>query len=406
MQPKKIKKYARKGGIHLITTKVAGDAPRVPRYNSNTIVKRNILCGDEDKLQFIPFLANPAGETDQGSLLADLGEVYSTKPSGFSKESERALEIRNYVDDWLEGLDVGCNRQTLIRYLIEKSTDDLGKNHKLRRLEKSFGGPLAPTLVEVAKRISDAFDKILGVSLKDVILPEKCLKQIIENAEKTCPDGSLGRSQSESPKSQFNRTEYTVERLGTFINLTCLICGVVSCQTHGDYTKVDDEYQPTYVAMRYDELLRSQDARLSWNSPATVRTQPSSVESSPCSDLCYRKDCYRMPVELAREHEIALKSFMISMRPNVEQPCSISFLLDVPCWQIHSKIQEWNAAPKVAPKDPTLTRSRGPRGIDWYDNKQKTLKPDWRELTTAHQHEERVQANPVSVRLLCTSVQR
>jgi len=49
--------------------------------------------------------------------------------------------------------------------------------------------------------------------------------------------------------------------------------------------------------------------------------------------------------------------------------------------------------PEVLPRDSPLRRSKA---IDWYDNKRKVLRGDWQELTTAHLHQERIQANPVS----------
>jgi hypothetical protein len=82
------------------------------------------------------------------------------------------------------------------------------------------------------------------------------------------------------------------------------------------------------------------------------------------------------------------------MRPRTDQSCYISFLLDIPCWKIHTKSQEMKVATPEAPQElAPLGRSKG---IDWYDNKRKTLKNDWQESTKAHLHQERTQANPVS----------
>lgn len=411
------KKKLAKIRTHLLTTIVASNVPRVPKYSSHTIVRRNILCGDDDKLKFIPFLGDSGGHVKTSvfnRLVKELEDAYSAKRSGSSKESELASKLRTYLDGWLEELDLGCDQQALMRYILEEDSDDLGKSYKeIRLLRKAFGGPLEPSLAEIAATFSEAFKNVFDVPLRDVLLPDERVKEILEKAEKPAPDSSLGRGQSESPRSQINGAEHTTERLGTFTNLTCLICGAVCCQTHGDYNslkvhnsddpemndlgeKPGDEYQYTHqpLGMHYNEILRKQDFRLSKNPPVVDNLGSNSVEL-PCSAECYRTfDYHGKTAELAREAIVALKSFVISMRPKIDQPCHISFLLDVPCWQIHTKIQQMkNSVPRIPPEQPLLGRSKG---IDWYDSKRKTLKNDWQELTTAHLHQERTQANPVS----------
>lgn len=356
-------------------------------------------------------------------LVKELDEAYSAKRSGSSQQTELATSLRAYLDDWLEELDLGCDQQSLVRYTLEKDSDDLQKSYKeLRLLRESFGVPLESCLMETAKTFSEAFFQVFGVPLKDVVLPEDRLKQMLESAEKSAPNSSLRRSLSESPRSQKDIVEHTTERLGTFTNLTCLICAAVSCQTHGDYmnlpvvnsdgpdmdgggesAQAEERYTHQPLSMHYAEILRKQDMRLSKNCPEpdVLSTNP---VGSPCSDECYRTYDYQGKVgEWTRDNIAAVKSFLISMRPKGLQPCYISFLLDLPCWQVHCKMEEFKkAGPRVLPEQP-IDSLRRSKAIDWYDNKRKTLKSDWQELTTAHLHQERIQANAVSQTPLCNS---
>jgi hypothetical protein len=224
-------------------TKVASNVPRVPKYSSHTIVRRNILCGDDEQLKFMPFLGDSKGDVKASvfnRLVKELDEVYSAKRSGSSSESESASKLRSYLDGWLEELDLDCDRQALIRYILEEDSDSLVKSYKeIRLLRMASGGPLAPNLAEVAAIFSEAFKNVFGVTITAVILPDERLKEMLEEAHKRGPDSPLGRNQSESPKSPKNAAEYTTERLGTFTNLTCLICGAICCQTHQQWTFLD-----------------------------------------------------------------------------------------------------------------------------------------------------------------------
>ncbi|KAG0645584.1 Enhancer of zeste [Hyphodiscus hymeniophilus] len=408
------KKKLARSSTYLPTAKVASNVPRVPKYSSYTIVKRNILCADDEQLKFMPFLGVYDSKGDVKSsvfnrLVKELDEVYSAKRSGSSQETEMASTINTYIDGWLEELDLGLDRQGLISYILEENSDNLDKSQKeIKRLRKASGGPLAPHMVEIATTFSAAFKTVFNpISITSVILPDQRLKEMLERTNKPGQNSPLGRSQSGSPKSQLSEAEYTTERLGTYINLTCLICGAICCQTHGDYHREEihssddsetndsgeepaEEYRYTHqpVALRYDEMLRKQDVRLS--NPVASNPVPDS-DGIPCSDECYRNFDHRdRAAELSREVLVALRSFMISMRPAI-QPCNISFLLGIPCWQVYTKIQDLKS---VVPNTPEPYPQRRFKVIDWYDNKRKILRSDWQEMTSAHLHQERTQANP------------
>lgn len=412
------KKKPVKSSTYIIKTKVASNVPRVPKYSSLTIVKRNILCADDEQLKFMPYLTDSNKASVFNRLVKELDEAYSAKRSGSDSDSELASQLSTYLDSWLEELDLGFDRQALIRYILQEDSDSLGKSQKeVRILRKTSGGPIPPNLAEVATTISAAFKTVFPVSITAVILPDERLNDMLEKANKSGSDGSLGRNQSESPKSQ-NSAEHKDERLGTYTHQTCLICGVISCQTHGDYRRdevcIDEDsemsdlgeapaeeykYNHQPVNMHYHEILRKQNARLSKDPPVMNPPDFDSVGSS-CSDECYRTfDYHGKTSEIELENLVALKSFMVSMRPENDQPCDIAFLLDLPCWQVHTKILEMKSVVPSIPPEPLLHgRSKA---ISWYDNKKKTLKSDWRELTQAHLHQERTQANAVSLNPPC-----
>jgi histone-lysine N-methyltransferase EZH2 len=408
------KKPAR-SSTYLITTKVASNVPRVPKYSFHTITKRNILCADDEQLKYMPFLGDSKGDVKDSvfkRLKKELDEVYSAQRSGSTQYSELASKLRAYIDRWLEHFDLGLDRQALIRYIARKDSDSFGEKQKGGNIHKAFRSPSPTQLAEIAETLSSAFQEVFEINITAVILPDQRLKDRLEKLDKL-GDSTLGRSHSETPGSHLDGAEYTTERLGTYTNLTCLICGAISCQTHGDYHRVeienpndsemgDIQAEPSHeleyihvpLGMHYDEILRKQDARLS-EYPWTTDKIKHSAEP-PCSEECYRTFDYQgRTVTLGQEHVIALKSFINSMRPENLQTCQISFLLDVPCWKVHAKIQEINLPTKISER----TVPGRSKGIDWYDNKRKTLKSDWQELTEAHLHQERTQANPVSLNL-------
>ena len=413
------KKKPTKISTHFVTSKVTSNVYRVPKYSSLTLVKRNILCADDEQLKFMPFLGDPKGDVKSSvfkRLVKELNEAYSAKRSGSSEDNEMALRLSTYLDGWLEELDLGLDRQGLIRYILEEDGDSFGKSRKeINFLKKAVGSPLAPHLAEIAATFSEVFKTVFRIdSINAVILPDQLFKEMLEKANNPGPGISSGRSQSESPKSQNSGAEHTTERLGTFTNLTCLICGAISCQTHGDYHRAEihnsdnsagsdsgevaaEEYDYNHIpiSMHYDEILRIQDCRLS-KDPSGTHLSVSKSTDAPCSKDCYRTFNYvGETAEMNQDLIVAVKSFMISMRPNI-LPCTISFLLNVPCWQVHWQIQDMQ---RFAPRFPEPPRPSLSKTIDWYDNKRRTLHKDWQELTEAHLHQERTQANPVRLKV-------
>jgi hypothetical protein len=373
----------------------------------------------------MPFLADSNKDYMHKRLLKELEEAYSARRLGSDPDSELASQLSAYLDSWLEELDLGLDRQALTRYILDEDSDSLGKTQReIRLLTKASGSQLSPSLAAVASNFAAAFNTVFKLSITAVVLPDERLNDMLEKASKSGLDNSQERSQSESPMSQ-NSTEHKDERLGTYTHLTCLICGVIACQTHGTYRRVeiriDDDsemselgeepeeeckYNHHPVNMEYQDILRKQNARLSQQRPETATSppEPDSV-GPPCSDECYRTvDFDGHASEMEEENLVALKSFMVSMRPENGQPCDIAFLLNLRCWEVHIKMQELKSyMPRISPSSP-LQRSPK-KEISWYNNKTKTLKSDWRtdwrDSTIAHMHEKRTQATAVSLNISC-----
>jgi hypothetical protein len=381
---------------------MASDIPRVPKYSNHQAVKRNILSADDEKLKFIPFLEKgdePATDEQKvwSRLVKELEAAYTANSSISSRESERACRIQTYLDDWLESLDVSCDQQALIQYILDE--DDLGLRTKDRKLLlKSFPSQLKPNGRELASRFSEAFENVFGLSLKDVILLDDRLKDMVEFAKKRLHDNM------EQPP------EAPVDRYGTYSNLTCLICGAVCCQTHGDYNNLRavqsedsetsdaegkaDEYVYTHqpIALNYDGVVRKHEEILS-KKPETF-----SDHITPCSDQCYMtlfQDHSDKGNDWNQWEVDSLRKMLVSLPNPGHRTCSIAFILHRPCRQVYAAIQEeiQNSSPKSPPKPPE-GRTKRP---DWYDNRRKALLTDWAEKTKAHLHQERCQANPVSI---------
>jgi histone-lysine N-methyltransferase EZH2 len=196
------------------------------------------------------------------------------------------------------------------------------------------------------------------------------------------------------------------DRFSTYTNWTCLICGALYCQTHGDYREetiehseddegdIDRPQKPKYnnihqlLIMDYNDLLRKQDARLACKSQDEPEISRSIAE--PCSKECYRifdretaKD-----YQVSPEQRVKIESMCISLQEHPKRPCDISFVLGLPCWQVDREIRTQIVLRKIG-LPPGYIPTKKP---DWYDNKRKILKDHWQDHTNAHLHQERWQS--------------
>ena len=330
-------------------------------------------------------------------LVKELEDAYTANCSISSRESERACRVRTYLNDWLEILNIGCDQDALIHHIVDADDLDL-KPRERKLLLESFNTPQEPGISEMAGRFSQAFENVFGLSLKDVILPDDRLKDMLELAKQSI-DRRTGQ-----------RSEAPADRYGTYSNLTCLICGAVCCQTHGDYNSLRadqsedsetsdteekaDEYVYTHqrIAMEYDGILRKHEER------QLVKPEAPSGHVTRCSDQCY---IFSNQARMKEDYGLdqwemdAIRRMLVSL-PNAERrACSIAFILHRPCRDIYAiiQVQVQNGVSK-SPPGPPEGRTRRP---DWYDNRRKALLTDWTDKTEAHLHQERTQANPVSI---------
>jgi hypothetical protein len=397
----------------LIGSLITTDLPRVPKYYSHTNVKRNILTADDEKLKFIPFLGDYLGQgtakKQEGHkrLLKELEEAYSATRISSSRETEKASGLRSHLDTWLKKLKVDCNQQDLMQYIL--NDDDSCAELRLKPWDRkalltSFGENLTPNVLESAAMFCEAFLNVFGIPLHDVILPTERVKEMTEAA---------GKSVSKTPEKPSNAP---ADRLETYTTLTCMLCGAVDCPTHGDYQqeeikRSEDEdsedsgapdkrdiecvYFRQPLILEYGAMVRRYKIRRSKQS-AELEDEGRIKHKPPCSEECYRLIDYSdREYEWHRNEIDALPQMLLSLTNKDRRSCTIAFAMDRPCWQVHSEIAAYEAGNPYIPQDipESTTRAKAP---NWYDNKRKVLKGDWQDLTTAHLHQERAQANPVS----------
>ncbi|RDL31117.1 uncharacterized protein BP5553_09906 [Venustampulla echinocandica] len=380
------------------------DVPRVPKYTSLTIVRRNVYSADDEELRFSPYWEYIDSTPEK--LQSELESVYSQKARDESRSREHKSQLYSHLDFWLENLNIGISRRILQQYLLQQDSELMARYRK--RLPRSFERPLGKDIQEKAAGFSKAFKPVFGLEIRDVLLSKDRLEDMTELVR-----GSTRRSLEQPP------TKTPIDVLETYASLTCLICSAVDCQTHGDYTweRIHDgdedlensdaeEGSPKekQVLQRYtiqpEDLLRKYEERMSKNKD---ETQSDGRRPKACSPNCYsvqrslHGDNYEWPENLKND----LRQLLICMTDTGRRPCDISFSLDVPCWQVFREIQLYEKRPqRRASEQPIYDRAKRP---EWYDNRRKALKGDWSGVTEAHLLHTRGQANPCAHPGPCTS---
>lgn len=373
---------------------MSGNTPRVPKYSSHTNVRRNILKADDEKLKFIPFLGESRNEANFKKLVRELEQVYSPRSSETSRESEENARIRQYLPTWLEELQLGCDLNTLKHYLLQQDEESGGlgmEPRNQRLLRESFGEPLGREARDVARKVCEAFDEVFGIHIQDVVLPASLLKEMIE------------ASRNEIAK---RKPGPVANRLGTYADLTCLICAAIDCPTHGDFhheavdsSDVEDDgnerlpemkYEPKPLNLNYEDTIRRYRSRVKKD----IEPLPEGRTKS-CSDECYMAtDFSELDYEFDEEHLAILPQMITTYRHPNYRSCYIAFALDIPCWTVYAEIQRYESENHEEEiEDIPPGRAKKP---EWYDNKKKTIRGDLNEMTIAHLHQERGQAVAVS----------
>jgi hypothetical protein len=341
-------------------------------------------------------------------LVTELEQHHQSRRQESGRKLEQLAQIRAYIDYWLENLGLNINRKQLLQYFFNESSEGIELEAKQRKvLSTPHKLSLSQEIVRYCNRFSQAFDNVFKHSLRDVIVQDKQLKETLE------PPKKINNSTTASPKDtrmegmDDQPPEPTSDRLDTYAGMGCTICGTIWCQTHGDYTQqtvkndvgndsdttdsdqeeVSYEFRP--VIIRYDDLLRKQDVRLAEKPPDMELPD---TADAPCSDDCYRiVDSSNLPYELSPDDISKIRGMVISLREKRKRPCDISFLLNLPCWQVESELN------MLEPRTVEIKSPGRPKRLDWYDNKRKVLKDNWGESSRAHLHHELAQANPVSL---------
>lgn len=393
-----------------VATKLFGKTPRVPRYSSHTNVTRNILNPDNQMLKYVPYLGDAAGssypgkndkETNYRRLLKELEEAYSHGRIEAPRQREQASRIRSYLVGWLAESQIPCDENTVIQYIVSQEDANLGLSEEEKEMIlESFGEPLSKQSIAAAELFWEACDEVFNMSLPNVMLPVALLNEM-----KT----SAGKKTHTSPEKHVFTPG---ERLGTYASLTCLICGAIDCQTHADYIHEEiipsdgaaDGQNPEYQAERqllslsYNDMMRRFYVRKEAEAEAEfdLPRRPSRNQN-PCGESCWKfvgDDKPDDQADLLEKDLYAIQEMMTGITNKDQRACNIALTLDLPCWQVHYEIEEYdrvNSRPTIA--EPTGR----PKRPEWYDAKRKTLHSNWAEVTNAHLHQDRSQAFAVGL---------
>lgn len=339
-------------------------------------------------------------ESNKRRLEHQLAEAYTAQNSEPIRVSEEISDLRGRLDWWLEDLDIGCTKQTLEHYVLsqEDDIDEAGLGKKARKvLSESYGPQLTDQKLLMAKRFSRAFENVFDYSLAKVLLPADRLKEMMEAAKKS-PRKSLDS----------NPTKSLSAHLETYAALTCLICGAIECQTHGHYEcppsptgndsddgaehPPDYQYEKKQISMHPDDIIRRYEQRFA-SRPKNVDVGDMDMGGESCGKQCYQSVDARSHYEFSQKQRDDLRNFLFAWDEPESRSCDLSIAMGLPCWQIYEEIEK--IEPDRESKSPEQSLSAKVKRPDWYDNKRKTLKQGFEEMTEAHKHEMRTQIYPV-----------
>jgi hypothetical protein len=382
----------------IVAKTIKSNVSRVPKYQSHTFVRRNILSADDEKLRFVPYLGDvDTSKSNKRRLEKDLAEAYTTERSEPSRLSEQVSNFGAHLDYWLEDLDIGCTRQTLEHYILrqEEDMDDAGLGKKARKtLLKSFARPLTTENLKMANKFSQAFETVFGLSLGKVLWPADRLKEMMEAAK------ASGRKSLDNQAIAATGLETHLE---TYTALSCLICGAIECQTHGAYHKdSEDDTEQAFkkqISMPPKELIRIYEENLA-NNPRQKNPDNTDAYGEPCGKLCYLSIDTEgsQAYKFTQKHIDDIRNILFGWEEKTSRSCDISLGMGVPCWQVHSEIEKIERECETRiPDEPVAGRVKRPI---WYDNKRKELKAGFEDMTSAHLHQERSQINPVRTPIL------
>ncbi|CAG8975596.1 hypothetical protein HYALB_00006803 [Hymenoscyphus albidus] len=401
-----------KGKLTLSTSRVVSnqitcDYVPIPKYTSLTFIHRNILCPDDGK----PKVRLQEDELGSNGDISDddLDKSHKAHPYKPYWQAEYKKRLYGNIQFWLEEGKIKCTQEHLEKYLIAQDTGF--QNKFVERNGTLYDAKLCIDAYQVARRFTNAFDKVfeakqllyakkgkkgkngmnlnepLKLNLQDVLLSKGRQDELLELENSSKPGRTSLDNHQQAPQTPMSAVE-------TYTTLTCLICGVIECQTHGEFTEDEAGYltKPERITIQPDDLLRKHIER-----QEKLGSDRNDANQSPCSSDCYLVvGAGTTPFRALTEAEINdISLLLISVGRLTDRCCYIAFGLGLPCSRVFQEIDRQEREKKIIPPQPKLSEA-GIRAakIAWYDNKRKVLDPDWKEMTCTHIQEKRTQAVP------------
>jgi hypothetical protein len=346
-------------------------------------------------------------------LMEELNDQYVTARTEDIQDFERATKLRVWLTSWLEVLDIGLDQQTLKHYVLTLPRIDARlriKKKELDLLRTHASYSLDSDTIAISGMFYRAFEEVFEMRLEKVVVPKDQLKEMMEAATM--------KAIRPSPR----KTIDAPNRLGTYVELTCMICAVVDCATHGEFE--DEEFaeqdsegeeSPRFQSSQriktteknHEEFYQRQHSDLALPYPDTLtrylsykRTRPEEEplqDSGPCSEECYiSNQSSDRAYQLDQGTMTQIRDMLTTLTDPRYQSCHIAFGLSLPCWQVHAEVSKCLKSRSHDDSSHPTPIDHGMKRPEWYDNKKKTLKNDWKDSTSAHLHQTRFTSNPVS----------
>ncbi|SPQ18632.1 28bf70b9-bf5e-4983-b740-302282889f69 [Thermothielavioides terrestris] len=382
------------------------DREPVPRYRFHHVEIRKNILAPNSMLNFVPHLRdvdpNSAEEQKYSAWLMDLENLDSK--SGFQIQNrsqklarrarnEYAAALAPYLDRWLQTLAIdGCSKSTLIRYMASQPQNEDAitpqQKHNLLDTHSEVGSPRA---VRGARLFTEAFDRVFNdqrnqrrVALRDILMLDKSVEPILDN--KRAKDGPG----SQKPRDE-TLMQKTVEALGSYSTLGCLICFGHDCE-HGEIERDNQKrcFSLEEIGGLVPTLKRKWAAQVeSHPDNPQVNGLPGRPTHPPCRNQCYRSYNTGNPnqdVKPWSESEVSVLESVfttIGYSPSLRAECFVGAVLGRYCWDVHRKLKELDLClPPVEPR----TEPPRPKAVSWYDRKKKQLLGDWQDATITHEH--------------------
>jgi hypothetical protein len=358
-------------------------------------------------LNFVPHLrdVDPNSEEEQkySNWLRDL-ESLDTK-SGFQIQNraqkvakrwqnEYAATIAPYLDPWLRKLAIdGCTKSTLIRYMANQpqNEDAITPQQKSNLLDTHNEDVGSPHAVRGAKLFTEAFDRVFNdrrslrpIALRDILMLDKSVEPILDN--KRAKDGPS----SQKPRDE-DLMQKTVESLGSYSTLGCLICFSHDCE-HGEIERDNQKrcFSLEEIGGLAPTLRHKWAAQLEAQKASQLNGIANRPTHQPCRNQCYRSYNTGNPdqdVEPWSENDVSVLEWTfatIGYSPSLKAECFVGAVLGRYCWDVHRKLQELDL--ELPPIEPRPEQPKPPKAVPWYDRKKKQLLGDWQDATITHEH--------------------